>query len=916
MNRFSTSKFKTSGTTALFSLLLFFSQQAQSCDSNNSLCTTAIDVIESVLDGSTSCITGCNVSDTPGYFDRESIACQGSPFGTAWYRISAHSSSRILSVDCTSTELSNPVIVIYEGTCDELIAIDCNRSSAYTVELKNILFESNKTYWIAVSSADGTEGEFDLCTTFSEDENVCNIHNTLAVKSTSKGSDFSGPFQPGEAVELCYKISGFQNVSCNYLQGIVPFFGEGWDPASFTSAGEPANITQRLETQGNTSFTTANPICEGDPAGTWVWYESGPIEYNLNSENPMGYISGQNIASGWIFVNSFDPSCFDFDDACCTNPTPDPNLGYGDDDYPLCGTGMTQEWEVCMTLVTRSNPSCDTEMDCMVGFKSFSDGELGAYISKSCKTDRTNYFNAASTCCEAPILTAVTRELVTCPDDAVTFELNSDDPDARFYWYDTEGLLHISSDYGSIDLELSASENGIHTFEIFATNGCTSEALVVVLNVESSIAATITQEPEIACAGEPVRLMAQLDDMSLISEATFVWNDQNSSTDSEIIIDEDKNSYEVEVAYKNCSVMLEHDLVTYPVSSLEMEGSAVICAGDRAFLKLALSGAGPWSVVLETNEGEQIELELNDATYLEAIETDSDMRYEILSATDANGCLMEWQGDFDIEVTPALDISAGEDKIIYCDQHVELVGVMLSPVLNYEMQWIDDQGQLLEPIDDKYLVDIPGTYILRTVDQMSCVTSDTISVIRNPDALEVNLPQGSDIFVSEGSNALLEVSYNLPSSEIASISWSGPEGFECDDCLSAMITPDTDLEYMVEVTDIHGCTELRKITVTITDKQPKYYIPTVFQPSQGGEDAKFTIFGEDAISKIISMTIYDRWGNLVFESYDNLAGEERSCWDGTKNGKNLAQGVYVYQFVLELSTGQTKAVQGQLTLLN
>lgn len=890
----------------------FLLQSGQACQIENEICAKATHIDGTVLSNN-DCLTGCNASTVPGNFDPTLASCQGSPFGTAWYKIDSDKSARILTVELSSAELNRPILVLYQGTCDDLVIVDCN-SAGGVVELRNLTLEGDVDYWLAVSSADGTEGEFELCTEFSPDENVCNNYSALEIKSTSLGSALSGPYKPGEEVEFCYKIPGYENVGCNFLHGIIPLFGNGWAPSSFDSHGQPINITKPLETQGHTNWIHYDPYCEGDPAGSWEWFDTG-VKYNLNSENTMGYVSDQDIAPGWVFVNSFDPSCFEFDDACCVNPTSDPNVGYGDDDYPVCGRGMTQEWEVCLTLTTRANPNCEDELDCRVGFKTFSDGELGTFIDKSCKRDRVTYFNAANTCCTAPSLSADSKILTACPDETVTFEINADDPDARFYWYDQNEELHLTTDTGTAQLELSADTEGTHIYKVFATNGCASEAIELELNIESSIAASIIQEPSIVCAGEPVTLRAALDDGTLLSETSFTWNDDDSSSGEELEILDSEKTYQVELAYKNCSTVLEHDLNTYPVSTVEMEGSTGVCAGDRAFLKLALSGSGPWTIILESNTGETKELTVQDATYLDAVETTEDFSYEIISAVDANGCAMDWQGEFIVEVTEPLDISAGDDLYIHCDQPVELEGEMLSNVQDYSMQWSYMDGTPVISEDGSYMVNDPGLYILEAVDQTFCVTRDTIQVSESPDELEVTLAHASEIFVAEGESTLLEININLPSTEIASIIWTGPDDFSCSDCLSSMVSPSEDGVYYVEVTDIHGCTDLREITVKLTDLKSDIYLPTIFNPAAVGDDSKFTIFHDGSIEKISSMEIFDRWGNKVFQSYDSYPGEDSACWNGTANGQLLSQGVYVYQFVLEMSDGPTQTIRGQLTLL-
>jgi gliding motility-associated-like protein len=60
-----------------------------------------------------------------------------------------------------------------------------------------------------------------------------------------------------------------------------------------------------------------------------------------------------------------------------------------------------------------------------------------------------------------------------------------------------------------------------------------------------------------------------------------------------------------------------------------------------------------------------------------------------------------------------------------------------------------------------------------------------------------------------------------------------------------------------------------------------------------------------------AMQIFDRWGNLIFESKDKNIG-----WDGyDRNGRLMPAGVYVYKLVLRLSDGQRTTKLGDVTLI-
>jgi gliding motility-associated-like protein len=59
------------------------------------------------------------------------------------------------------------------------------------------------------------------------------------------------------------------------------------------------------------------------------------------------------------------------------------------------------------------------------------------------------------------------------------------------------------------------------------------------------------------------------------------------------------------------------------------------------------------------------------------------------------------------------------------------------------------------------------------------------------------------------------------------------------------------------------------------------------------------------------MDIFDRWGNLIFQSKDRNIG-----WDGyDRHGRLMPAGVYVYKLVLRLSDGQRTTKVGDVTLI-
>jgi gliding motility-associated-like protein len=104
-----------------------------------------------------------------------------------------------------------------------------------------------------------------------------------------------------------------------------------------------------------------------------------------------------------------------------------------------------------------------------------------------------------------------------------------------------------------------------------------------------------------------------------------------------------------------------------------------------------------------------------------------------------------------------------------------------------------------------------------------------------------------------------------------------------------------------------GCsdTTCQQISVTIN---PGCDVPNAFTPNADGTNDRIYVRGYG----IAQMTwrIYDRWGNMVYASADPTQG-----WDGTFNGKLLAQDVYHYTLQAVFSNKETFVKKGDITLL-
>ncbi len=117
--------------------------------------------------------------------------------------------------------------------------------------------------------------------------------------------------------------------------------------------------------------------------------------------------------------------------------------------------------------------------------------------------------------------------------------------------------------------------------------------------------------------------------------------------------------------------------------------------------------------------------------------------------------------------------------------------------------------------------------------------------------------------------------------------------------------------YEVIVTNAFGCSDTTTVTVVVFQQvcdTEFVFIPNLFSPN--GDGVNDMLFVESAIIEEMFFTVYNRWGNKVFETNDQSVG-----WDGTFNGEEAPQDAYGYYFEGRCIGGERIQLKGSVTLV-
>lgn len=116
-------------------------------------------------------------------------------------------------------------------------------------------------------------------------------------------------------------------------------------------------------------------------------------------------------------------------------------------------------------------------------------------------------------------------------------------------------------------------------------------------------------------------------------------------------------------------------------------------------------------------------------------------------------------------------------------------------------------------------------------------------------------------------------------------------------------------EYQVVITDANGCTTSG--SQIVEEAEPKIVLPNAFSPN--GDNANDTFRPANSCPVEYRLTIYSRWGTVIFHTTDITEG-----WDGTFEGSPVPEGKYSYfaSWVIE-ANGRvtTDKVRGEFKLI-
>jgi gliding motility-associated-like protein len=192
-------------------------------------------------------------------------------------------------------------------------------------------------------------------------------------------------------------------------------------------------------------------------------------------------------------------------------------------------------------------------------------------------------------------------------------------------------------------------------------------------------------------------------------------------------------------------------------------------------------------------------------------------------------------------------------------------------------------------------VNTVGTFSVQVTDANGCTGTGSTSITSILPLPENFLPEDTAI-CSYGS---LEIK---PVTGLSGYLWSTNEN-------TPKITVLQPGVYWLQASDANNCIGVDSVVVFPKDCLSGFYAPGAFTPNGDGKNDVFRplLFGN---VKKYRFTVYNRWGNIVFESSELMKG-----WDGTIRGLKQGSAVFIWSCSFQMENEPERTEKGTVVLV-
>jgi gliding motility-associated-like protein len=253
--------------------------------------------------------------------------------------------------------------------------------------------------------------------------------------------------------------------------------------------------------------------------------------------------------------------------------------------------------------------------------------------------------------------------------------------------------------------------------------------------------------------------------------------------------------------------------------------------------------------------------------------------------------------DITLRAIPYPWADAGSDTVICFQDTAQLNATIAASGFAWSPPATLSNTQVLNPIA---YPNRTTTYTLTAYDTLGCP---------KPGIDQVLVTVRPQIVASAGNDTAIVINQplKLNGSGAEFFKWGPAFGLSSTTTSSPVAMLNDHMTYVMHTSTLEGCFAVDTIHIKVFKTQPDIFVPNAFAPNGRNRFLRPVPVG---ISKLEYFRVYNRWGQMVFQTTESGKG-----WDGTINGKLQDGGTFVWMVQGKDYTGKTVAKKGTAVLI-
>jgi gliding motility-associated-like protein len=163
-------------------------------------------------------------------------------------------------------------------------------------------------------------------------------------------------------------------------------------------------------------------------------------------------------------------------------------------------------------------------------------------------------------------------------------------------------------------------------------------------------------------------------------------------------------------------------------------------------------------------------------------------------------------------------------------------------------------------------------------------------------------------------NATVQLRSSASGGQLSRYNWDPPQYLSCSNCLDPIARVPYTNSFILTGQNEYECVSSDTVHIRMFTDGP-VNIPNAFTPNADGLNDVFFIMASRDVELLKEFSIYDRFGQRVFQQRGVPPNDPRYGWNGSSRGESGGNNTFVYNVIVRFRDGREQQFRGTVTVI-